>query len=351
MVANNTISSYRSVGRKYAVKNLLSLLKLAPEINIARSGDAKTLMHLAAERSDRELAKTLLLAGFTLGKTKDARGMTPWRIAYRNADGDFMTFLQQHGLQTEIMPGDRVQHDFCKAIQRKEYFKLKSLLTQGADYREKQVDSLDMLQAACAKEDLALVKALLDAGVRPDRNADRKRSFYFVRNPLQIAVLKNNLKLFSLLLNYRMDPSIMVPYYLGGWVSLPFYIVHVHFDNKKIKSGRIIAFLEEMRRHSWEVNSVVPGEHYNNKPLLSSLLRYCEGNYRASKRLLDLVSYLLRIGAEVDPSEPAVQRLLRQNETSFKRRNRISNSSQQDRQKIGVLLRRAVLQNPVRNRP
>lgn len=325
----------RHVGKIYYNDLLHSFLLLAPNVNVNFGRYGHNLLLLAVERGDEKLAEEVLLAGFTLGKRADPQGRTPWKIAYRRADPKLMDLLGRHNLQTETTEQDLIQHEFCSALRKRQFSKLKELLQKGANPNELQENGLTIFQKVCASGDYAAVAALLNAGVDPNYSANTAWIQY-IANPLHIAVTVRNLKIFSLLLSHKMKPNPIVHSFYGGrsFLSHDFVINGMH--DPKMSAKQMIAFLEEMRKYSWNVNETAyQGAGYlGKKNLLTALYRvhgYSRQNGKKMTKLLQITEYLVHAGATIDPGENCFR--------AYLTANRKSSSVQS---KIGKVLRKAI---------
>ena len=165
----------------------------------------RTALHYAAMRGDAlSVIPFLIYAGAEIN-AMDRDGFTPLMLAYFSNSPNAVRELEQYAPNRDIInrfgakaEDYAVQRELIQAVIYNHPSEARQALEQGADPYQVLYMGLNLFQLACFHEALETVEVLLDCGVNP--NVLPERETPMGRLPLYLALRKNNLRLFELLL-------------------------------------------------------------------------------------------------------------------------------------------------------
>ena len=271
-------------GHRFDSRKLRQFLLLAPQMdNFKLNG--RNLMHIAAEINDPALIKDLYFSGFTRGKEKDSRNLTPWQVAMMYGSTQALKALEKVNLQTTIKPQQQIQYDFWQSIQQKNLEKTKKLIMQGADINQTCFNGLNALQYACSLNDLATVEYLINGGASLTIYPKKYNSFFY--NPLQIAVANGNSRMLAFLLKHSISGSSYHRYnryhdLFSTILSRLYYDENAHVILKLLR-------VQMKYDKSWHINSMKNNQSY--------LYRCAIQHSRDNKTKKQILQFLIKAGA------------------------------------------------------
>ncbi|MBR2641617.1 MAG: protein kinase [Lentisphaeria bacterium] len=302
---DNTIRNRRDRKRFYGgtewdlarIRSLLLCGYLNPNIEFVSL--RTNLLHLAVDRGDLEMVRTVIGAGFKNFSAADFTGETPYIKALYGGHSEIAKCLEACNMATPVLPKHNVQIAFFNAVWKRDPAAIRAAMKQGADPNQIMRRGLTALQYGCMTRQMRMVNALLEAEV-PTR-AERKvsdtgkyRKMDYVNHPLVLAAINNSLPIFKLLLKHKVSYMDPVQY---DWFH-PRPVVFSLIELFVFQTEKLIPYFDELFKHGLDPNLVDPDTPANISPE-GTLLVHAVWQFRFPDNG-KFARYLIRKGAKTD---------------------------------------------------